>query len=472
MKKWISLCLAVLLILSLTVSASAFGTTIRSGEKSKTGISVTLTLEGETDAEPIEDAICEAAGIIDRTGGMGQLLDENGKPVGERYDRIASLCDGYWLVELQEKGVNCLGLMKDDGTLLIPPSAVMIDAVDGQDYDLRYLEIVYATDEVDEDDDSAYVTVGFTTYAGFSLYYDLENEGFVGELRRDHTEPPYSVQAVGDKLLFEKRGIVYDEKGKEILKDADLEASWDFFVQYQGGNYALLDSELREVAAFSQQPHAFPGEDEFFFLYEDDWYWVTDLEGKQLGELKFWFEPDAWGNFFYGEDDNDNYLVMDRSGRQIISAEDKVTDIEPAPYGFLLLRIDGEDDQEYALLYPDGSIVRGLDAVDPIEGLLAVKTEDGVTKVLILDDKDFSLSLPEGATIDPLCYEEALPTLAVIEDRDGVQTLISLVDGEKLMKVDTGDTYYDGFCYADGRLYVLDSDNYIYAIYKVQVDVK
>ena len=149
-----------------------------------------------------------------------------------------------------------------------------------------------------------------------------------------------------------------------------------------------------------------------------------------------------------------------------------MTDIEPAPYGFLLLRIDGEDDQEYALLYPDGSIVRGLDAVDPIEGLLAVKTEDGVTKVLILDDKDFSLSLPEGATIDPLGYEEALPTLAVIEDRDGVQTLISLVDGEKLMKVDTGDTYYDGFCYADGRLYVLDSDNYIYAIYKVQVDVK
>ena len=102
MKKWISLCLAVLLILSLTVSASAFGTTIRSGEKSKTGISVTLTLEGETDAEPIEDAICEAAGIIDWTGGMGQLLDENGKPVGERYDRIASLRDGYWLVELQE----------------------------------------------------------------------------------------------------------------------------------------------------------------------------------------------------------------------------------------------------------------------------------------------------------------------------------------------------------------------------------
>ena len=211
MKRWISLCLALLLMLSLTGTAFAFGDKLTSGADSRIGISVTLTKVGQADGEAVENAVCDAAGLIAWSGGSARLLDWKGNPVSGSYDNIEPLCDGYWLVYQYSAGVNCCGLMKDDGTLLIPVSAAIIQEVSGPEFAnrwearFRYLEVVYAGEQLSEDE-GAFLFVHYTPYAGYSLYYDLQRERFVNGLRRDSAEERFhTVSAVGDKLFFGAR---------------------------------------------------------------------------------------------------------------------------------------------------------------------------------------------------------------------------------------------------------------------------
>ena len=197
------------------------------------------------------------------------------------------------------------------------------------------------------------------------------------------------------------------------------------------------------------------------------WYCWRAAAGRQLGELQFYLEPEEWGNFFFGMDNGGRYLAMDRSGRTILSAADGVTDVNPAPCGFLQLDFASGD---CGLLFPDGSYVRGLGGDGEFNGLFATREIGGNCSVLVLEDRDFSLSLPEGAVIDLLePYDWGAPVLAVIEDENGMGTLVNLVNGEKLMKVDCGDSYYSPFVFANDYLYVFDSEAYIYQVYRVEI---
>ncbi len=473
MRKWISLCLAMLLTLSLAAPAYAFGDGIISGAGSGIGVTVTLTRVGETGGAAIENADCEAAGLIARRGGMQQLLDRSGNPVGGSYDLIDPLCDGYWLVYQYSAGANCCGLMRDDGTLLIPVSAAIIQEVNGPDIvnrwqaGLRYIEVVYAGEAL-PGDEGAYLYVGYTPCAGYSLYYDLVRERFVGELRRESaSESPYSVCAVGDKLYFGDRDTVYDENGAAILTDPNLKAERDFFVRAGGDGYTVLDSGLRELARFRDWPSAFGSDDAFFKLCENNWYRVVDRGGQQLGELRFFMEPEEWGNFFVGMDDTGRFLAMDQSGKTVLSAAENAAGIDWAPCGFVVLSFSW---YESGLLCPDGTLLRGFGEDVMITDLLMTRRTGGRTSVLVLDDKDFSLTLPEGAEIgllDP--YDWGAPVLAVIREQNGMCTLVNLVNGEALMKVDCGDSGHRPFLFANDCLYVFDPKANIYEIYKVDI---
>ena len=473
MKRRLSLCLALLLLFSLAGPACAFGDTITSGVGSGIGVTVTLTRLGEAEGAAIENADCEAAGLIAQRGGMQQLLDWRGVPVSGSYDLIDPLCDGYWLVYQYSAGANCCGLMRDDGTLVIPVSAAIIKEVNGPDYvnrwqaGFRYIEVVYAGEAL-SGNDGAYLYVGYTPYSGYSLYYDLLRERFVGELRRESaSESPYSVSAVGDKLFFGNRGTVYDENGAAVLTDPSLKAERDVFVRANGDGYSVLDSGLRELARFPDLPNTFGGDSAYFKLCENNWYRVVDRSGRQLGELRFFMEPEEWGNFFVGMDDSGRFLAMDHSGRTVLSAADDAAGIDWAPCGFVVLSFSWN---ESGLLCPDGTLLRGFGEDVSITDLLVTRRTGGRTSVLVLDDKDFSLTLPEGAQIsllDP--YDWGAPVLAVIREQNGICTLVNLVNGEALMKVDCSDVYYRPFLFANGCLYALNSDTCLYEVYRVDI---
>ena len=423
---------------------------------------VTLTKIGTVDADRFTtgSVFFDASGVYVRTGDKYQLLDWQGNDaLGETYDYATYLAGDAWLVQQADKGVNCCGLVRTDGTVLIPVSAAIIKTV-GYGIDARYLEVTYATEEVTNQDDaylfasqSSFTLVpqdGDKLYAGYSLYYDLKNEGFVGELKR--TDTSGYVEEVGDKLFFDRQHTVYDPNGAVFATFSGY-ARDNYFVGDQGddGLYPVYDCDLRQIAALEINPDKVYFDGQLFGAYGDGAAVLQDANGATVGEAAFRYPPDEYGAFLCGYDAEDRHLVMDRTGKIVLSADDGVTYIDEKPYEFL--RLDFADGT-VGLLYPDGSVVKGGNIWD----LLLFEEREVGSAMMILNDRAY-MELPEG--FDSV---NSSPFLFSVEREDGT-SLYDVFTGRELLRTD--DTSYHAFHAAGDYVYMLVGDTY--EIYRVEV---
>ena len=466
----------VLMILVLALLVSTFLTDGASAEEAEEwNIQVTLTKVGSVDAELLKRASFYPDGIRVRTDdNKYQLLNFQGvNALGETYDHVQSFSRDAWLVYQADKGVNNCGLVKADGTVLIPVSAAIIKEVNDSNENHRFLEVIYATEEVSNEKDAylfkteRFVAIspeaGDKLYKGYSLFFDLEKNQFVGDLKREDTTEAYSISVFGDKLFFDRRHVLYDADGVVVkeLSNSDYINRGFLFERGDDGLCSIYNSDLEKVATLQEQPDGvyFGGQLFAFRDYDADLTTIRDREGAQVGDLPFEYAPYEWGSFLCGYDAEDHFLVMDRTGKALIDAEAGVTYVDKAPFGFL--RLDFAGDTE-GLLYPDGTIVK---AEEQSNLLLTESRGEGVA-VLVLKDKTFSLECPEDTDCDSTLYSNGMAPVFYAGMKDGVATLFNIVNGEALLRSDY-DSAYEAFHYAGGYIYARQGE--AYDIYKVDV---
>ena len=261
------------------------------------------------------------------------------------------------------------------------------------------------------------------------------------------------MEEVGDKLFFVRQHTVYDQNGA-VFADFSGYARDKFFIGEQGddGLYPLYDCDLKQVATFEKDVDRIYFDGQLFGLYGDDAAVILDANGAPVGEPVFRYPPDAYGAFLYGYDAEDRNLVIDRTGKTIIGADDGVTNVSAKPYGFLSLSFA---DDTVGLLYPDGSVVKG----DNIWDLLLFEERDVGSAMMILNDKAL-LELPDGFNaLDSSIF------LFTVEREDGT-SLYDVFTGRELLRTD--DTSYHAFHAAGEYVYMLTGDTY--EIYRVEVD--
>lgn len=466
----------VLMILVLALLVSTFLTGGSSAEETEAwNIQVTLTKAGSIDAELLKRASFYSNGIRVMTDdNKYQLLNYQGvNALGETYDRVQSFGRDTWLVYQADKGVNNCGLVKGDGTVLIPVSAAIIKEVSDSNESHRFIEVIYATEEVSNEKDAylfkteRFVAIspeaGDKLYKGYSLFFDLEKNQFVGDLKREDTAEAYSISVFGDKLYFDRRNVLYDANGAVVkeLSNSDYINRGFLFERGDDGLCSVYNSDLEKIATFQEQPDGvyFGGQLFAFRDYDTDLTTIRDREGAQVGDLPFEYAPYECGSSLYGHDADDHYLVMDRTGKTLIDAEAGVTYVDEEPFGFL--RLNFADDTE-GLLYPDGTIVK---AEEQSNLLLTESRGEGVA-VLVLKDKAFSLEFPEDSGCDSALYSNSMAPVFYAGMKDGVATLFNIVNGEALLRSDY-DSAYGAFHYAGGYIYARQGE--AYDIYKVDV---
>lgn len=469
----------VLAALILALLASAFlGGTASAEEATTLDLRVTLTKIGSVDANLLKRASFAENGIKMRTDdNKYQLLNYQGvNALGESYDYVEQFANGAWLVYQADKGINCCGLVKADGTVLIPVSAAIIQAVRGSDGAYRFVEVIYATEEVaDEKDAFLFATnrlvalspeEGDKLYAGYALFFDMENSRFVGDLKRaDKTETSYDVRAFGDKLFFSKRQALFDANGvavAELSRYAYIDNGM-LIDRGDDGSYSVYDSDMKKIASFQEMPDrlCFGGQLLAYRDYDADRTIIRNRDGVQVSDLPFKYLSGEYGSFLYGYDSEDHYMVIDRTGKTLIDDQAGVTYVSEEPLG--LLGLDFADKTE-GLLFPDGTIIKGEERRDLLVGVPG-KT-DGTVAVLVLKDKDFTLQLDSDISCDSALYSNNLAPVFCAGMKNGVATLFNVVDGKALLQSDYPYAY-DAFHYADGYIYARQGETF--EIYKVDV---
>ena len=454
MKKVFTVLLALVILTGLLPALATYG--------EETDVKVTLTKVGTVDAGALQNARYYETGIcVISADQKYQLLDYQGNnALGETYDYATEFENGAWLVYQADKGRNAWGLVKPDGTVLIPVSAAIITKLGGS---TRFLEVVYATEKV-SDESAAYLKGAASPfladqgdpeyYAGYSLYFDLENGKFIGDLKRTDITETYAVDVVGDKLYFRHREMVYDANGGEFAPFTDSTIG-NFFVTRKGDGepYQVYDDNMKEVAAFEKRPEAIYAGGQFFAFEDEetDNVILRTSGGAKLGELAFQYAPNLYGSFFCGNDteNSDVQIAMDLSGKTIITAEEGVSYIDEAPCGYLELTYE---DGTYGLMRPDGTILKGGN----LDGLLLYEERDQGYAMMILNTGTF-MELPDD-------FSRIRSPFLFATEKDEVSTLYDVFNGEALL---ASNASWDAFYYANGYLYAKQGDSY--EIYQVAV---
>lgn len=474
MKRLTAIVLAFIMALALTACGGSGKAA--SGSSETEGSKVTLNKVGTVSADVLEYARFSGDGIYQSTSdGKYQILDKDGKnALGQTYDYIDESGAGAWIVYQADKGVNCCGLVKADGTVLIPVSAASIELVQSGSK-VQFAEVLYATDEVTSQEEAfLYATSDIVSlqpgekdklYAGYSLFYDLEREQFVGSLKRTDTFDADRIYAVGDKLFFSRSGVIYDRNGSEFAAFTGGKVG-DFFIDRTDDNKnKVYDCNMQEIAVFDEYPAAVYDDGRLFAFsdYHTDLTTIRNVRGEQIGDLPFKYAPKQNGSLLFGCDAQDNYLVMDLNGKTILDAEayasNGITYVGAAPLGYLNLSFA---DGGRGLLYPDGTIVKG----DGTYGVLCMKKLDTGIAALVLNKKDFSLKLPDENGIHTLLNDYECMPILFAATKDGTQVLFNAVNGKELLKSDAR-YYFDAFHYANGYLYAKQGD--VYEIYRVKI---
>ena len=224
---------------------------------------------------------------------------------------------------------NSCGLVKADGTVVLPCEAAIINPVKGSD---RYLKISVATEPTDKEHAFLY------TYSGWVAWPEEQSEYYDGY---DH---------------------YYDLKeGKyfENWDEADLSGMQGIYNKKQLDNdkYAITAADGTVITEVDFNPNEIYGEGELFSIRQDDGYIVVNRKGDPVSDIKFKAPPTETNGYLSAVNvkDEQEYTVMDFDGKIYADAADKISHVKWKPYGFTLL---GNKDDNNLLLYPDGTVAK------------------------------------------------------------------------------------------------------------------
>ena len=256
------------------------------------------------------------------------VLDEMGNNnLGRSYGKAEYFTDELFLVYDAGTWPNSCGLVKADGTVVLPCEAAIISSINGTD---RYLKISVATEPTDKDNAFLY------TYSGWVAWPEEQSEYYDGY---DH---------------------YYDLKENKYFEDWDEADLSELHGVYQresidDGKTAIVTPDGTVLTELDFWPHEIYGEAELFSKPQDDGYMVVDRNGDPISEIRFKGSPLEKNGYLYAVnvEDEQAKTVIDFDGKIYADGSDEIWNVIEQPYGFNLLY---NRDNKSLLLYPDGTV--------------------------------------------------------------------------------------------------------------------
>ena len=429
MKKTRWIWISALLIMALSAALCTFVSA---------DVDLTLTLEkvGEIPEETLdyEDIKIYPSGLIaEDAEGNYYVLDEMGNNnLGRSYGNASFFTDELFKVyDAATWPISC-GLVKADGTVVLPCEAAIINSVNDTD---RYVEVSVATEPTDKEHAFIYTYDGWVAwpdedseyYDGYKHYYDLKEGKYI-----------------------------------DTLDEADPSGFQGRYTYEQGDDdkYSIVAPDGTVVTELDSWPSEIYGEGEFFAMKQDDGYIVVDRNGAPISEFKFKAPPDVINGYLSAvkTEDDKAYTVMDFEGNIYVDGEDNIPYVNEKAYGFTLL---GNPDDKNLLLYPDGTLAELGKYNNGGDLPFYKRGSDGEPDQFFVLEKGAYQDLGE----EHLVNSNMESSLIIQAKADGEEesSLYNTIDGSVLMEK-AGTDFYT----SDYWVYVLKDG--VWGVYKVVVN--
>ena len=420
-----------------------------------------LTKAGEYKGDKPALKFDDGSVVVEADGGY-QIVGTDGKLVldGKVFAECEYLSHGVYEVKAPGEDVNKMGLVKADGTELLPCEAAMFESLENHSKDSRFIEVVYSEGET-EDKDAAFFymhegkrylatstpSYGDTLYKGYARVFDFKKGSFVKDVELHEAREADNAYDMGDIFTVKTADVtkMYDADGKQIWsKESSVNVYPRFVTWYENGKYQVFDTSGKGRYTTEERLDNFIKSygwwsDDYLSEYSNSSYKVIDFDGKQVlpGSYSYISVYDN-GLFVLEEKEGDEaYKVMSVDGTVV--AEDCSSDI----FGYLpnYTRVSKKDNTI--------AVAKGTKII--AEGNMRSLSYDYLTfgkgnKILTLNDEKFSLE------IEP---EKGLrPALISGRNKDSASYgVYDLFTGKQLLKDEYDEVKYGDDCvwaYANG----------------------
>ncbi len=364
-------------------------------EKPTSGVLAGYTLE-EIGSIPDGNNMSFQRGVFVIANGEAYgIMAGNGTTIEGSYYSVDDLGNNLLALRNSKEDINSTGLFTKDGEELIPCEAAIIEWVANRTGTEagRFLKVIYGTGETENKDECFFystdemfsITVGEndTMYTGYAKIYDTVTRSFVGDIQSTN---PYmnAIRECGAAVAVEdtERNVtLYDATGKELLKTEKSQGIGNgYMLTYDAGQYSVIDDT--GAVRYTTEEYLYDLESSSGYLNQNQNsnYVVVDKDGKQILPDMYKMVQSENAGYFIVQAVTGEYQVLDPTGKVLAQNTDYFGQICP---GYFYTKVN----DKYSLIGPDGVIVEGLES--SAYHLLAMKDQD----VFVLKDKDFTLHL-------------------------------------------------------------------------------
>lgn len=388
-----------------------------------------------------------------------QLLAGDGEPVmnGKLFSKVIYWGNGVYEVRAKDGDVHGVGLVRIDGTVLMPCEAAVINTQETNRQDARFVRVAYATGQTTSKDsallstgkDNVYWgTGGDVLYEGYARVFDLKAGSFVDGVKIE--DPKASFADMGSSFAVGQDGgtVLYDELGKELWKQSgDIARLYPRFILWsKDGKYQIVDAtgkgrytsedsvqEIEMSAAWSGGDYVVQRVKEAGS--DSSRSQIIDFDGKPICSKTFYHVAKYTNGLFLVKEneDDEQYKLIDTTGAVVL--DNVGASLERVMMGYNCIN---EKDGNYVLLKGDKKLAEDKSGSD-LKMLVSVKDD----MCLVVNEGTYSMPL-DKLQIEPL-------DLGLATGRQGDSMRYGLYDtftGKQIIKDD-----YDLIRRAGGKIF-------------------
>lgn len=402
--------------------------------------------------------------VLQIDGNTGKLLNYLGE---SKNDVVISdgtyLGEGVYSVRDSSGEINSVGLISQEGEVLIPCEACKIDWPKSSiSKTNRYLKVIYTTGETTDIDECFIYTTdsgwgltgpqeGDTMYKGYALVYDLEAKAFVPNVKITNSDS-LAMQPCGRSFTVEdESGIttLYNSEGKALFQTAHIVfVGGGTLIVSDDGTYRVYDENGNQTYTSNKSLYLIDGNGGYISKYENDRYVIMDRNGNQVAGAVFESVYSEENDVFRVKN-NGKFGLVHADGTVLLSC-DKFDNVTYIDYGLYCSSTDTDNGYTYSLIGSHGIIKEGLPSCAD-----NLKIMNGET-AFVINDGDYTLSLEEEY---PTVLVPAL--IAAKSDANGLYAAFDLFTGEQLLGYE-----YEVIKAAAGYLYAYKNGEW--TVYRIE----
>ena len=378
--------------------------------------------------------------------GNPMLVGADGKPLcdGATIRSIEYWADGIYAVALDADDINDTGLVSMTEGELVPFEAAAITYATDDPADARFLEVIYATEQTDDEDecfiyateDMVSVSIGEddVMYKGYAKVFDLKKGAFVDGVKIDNGSRT-ALKDLGDSFLVEEKDgttTMYSPKGKELWSTKDYPDVGKNSLCISGSDgYQIINAKGTPSFTTDGYLNTLASTDDLYILNNgDEDAKVIDSEGRVALDGGFESVTGEYGGMFVIKQDGKT-VIVDPKGETLADDVQDYTAQSIIP-GYIMYQ-DGDDNRIF--FKSDGTTMEIKDG-----SFYDMVCYDG-SDYLVLKDGSYSLTLDGVDTLD-------LALVRAKADGSDAYTVYDLFTGEQVL-----DDAYEVVDWAGGYVY-------------------